>query len=387
MALPPILQKEYIVADYNYYEILGVSKDASDEEIKSAYRRLAKKYHPDLYSTKPEAERKEAEEMFKKINHAYQVLSDPQKKAAYDQYGSEDGPQFNGSGGGFGGGDPFGDIFSTIFSSFGGGARRQNPNAPTRGDDVQIRVSIEFMESVKGIKKDLKFRRREVCTSCKGTGAKSAGSMRSCTRCGGSGVVRTRTQTLFGVQIQETVCPDCKGKGRVITDPCPDCNGKGYIYNQRTVHANIPAGIADGQTIVYQGDGECGLNGGPNGNLIIAVSVKPHPLYTRRNNDLQYELPLSYVTAALGGEINVPTPYGSVKYKIPEGTQTGALFKLKGKGMKSAMRDIYGDLYFTVKVVTPTKLTRAQRDTLVAFANSLSASQEESIKKFNDQNK
>lgn len=376
------------MADYNYYEILGVSKDASDEEIKSAYRRLAKKYHPDLYSTKPEAERKEAEEMFKKINHAYQVLSDPQKKAAYDQYGSEDGPQFSGSGfGGGEGGDPFGDFFSNIFSSFGGGARRQNPNAPRRGDDVQIHVSIEFMESVKGVKKDLKFRRREVCPTCKGSGAKSANATRSCTRCGGTGVVRIRTNSLFGQVVQESVCPDCKGKGKIITDPCPDCSGKGFVVNMRTVHANIPAGIADGQTIVYQGDGECGMNGGPNGNLIIAVSVKPHPLYTRRNNDLQYEMPLSYIVAALGGEINVPTPYGNVKYKIPEGTQTGAVFKLKGKGMKSAMRDVYGDLYFTVKVVTPTKLSKAQRDALTAFGNSLSAAQEESLKKFNDQNK
>ena len=375
------------MADYNYYEILGLGKNATDEEIKSAYRRLAKKYHPDLYTTKPEAERKEAEEMFKKINHAYQVLSDPQKKAAYDQYGSEDGPQFAGGGFGGGEGDPFGDFFSNIFSSFGGGARRQNPNAPRRGDDVQIHVSVDFMESVKGVKKDLKFKRREVCQTCKSTGAKSTNATKTCSRCGGTGVVRTRTNSLFGQVVQESVCPDCKGKGKIITDPCPDCSGKGYVVNLRTVHANIPAGIADGQTIVYQGDGECGLNGGPNGNLIIAVSVKPHPLYTRRNNDLQFELPLSYIVAALGGEINVPTPYGSVKYKIPEGTQTGALFKLKGKGMKSAMRDVYGDLYFTVKVVTPTKLSKAQRDALTAFGNSLSASQEESIKKFNDQNK
>ena len=373
------------MADYNYYEILGVDKNASDDEIKAAYRRMAKKYHPDLYTTKPEAERKEAEEMFKKINHAYQVLSDPQKRAAYDQYGSEDGPQMRGDGGFGGGGFGFDDIFSNIFSTFGGG-RASRSNAPKRGDDIQIRVSITFAESVSGVNRDLKFRRRELCKTCTGSGAKNNG-VRNCSRCQGTGVVRVRTNSLFGQIVQESVCPDCRGKGKIITDPCPDCQGKGFVTNQRTVHAKIPAGISDGQTIVYQGDGDCGVNGGASGNLIVIVEVKPDALFTRRNNDIVFEMPISYITAALGGEIDVPTPYGNVKYKIPEGTQTGAVFKIKGKGMKAVSRDAYGDLYFTVKIVTPTKLNKAQRQALEAFGNSLAASQQESIKKFNDQHK
>lgn len=375
------------MADYDYYQILGVEKGASDEEIKSAYRQKAKKYHPDLYTNKSEAERKEAEEMFKKISHAYQVLSDPQQRAAYDQYGSEDGPQFTGGqGGGFGGFGGFdSDFFSSIFSGFG--ARPRQSNGPRRGDDIQINVTIDFAESVTGVKRDLKFKRREQCTTCGGSGAKNSKATRTCTRCNGTGTVRTRTNLGFTSVVQESVCPDCRGKGKIITDPCGDCQGKGFVSVQRTVHANIPAGISDGQTIVYQGDGDCGTNGGGKGNLIIVVSVKPDHLFSRRNNDVTFEMPISYVTATLGGEIDVPTPYGSVKYKIPEGTQTGAVFKIKGKGMKSVSRDSYGDLYFTVKLVTPTKLNKNQREALQVFGNSLSAGQEESIKKFNDQNK
>lgn len=378
------------MADYNYYEILGVDKSASDDQIKAAYRQKAKQYHPDLYTNKSEEERKNAEETFKKINHAYQVLSDPQKRAAYDQYGSEDGPQFNGAGagGGFGGGFGFDDIFSNIFNQFGGGATRSGraANAPRRGDDIQLRVTIDFADSVTGVKRDLKFRRREQCTACGGTGAKSKNAVRNCTRCNGTGVVRVRTNSIFGQVIQESVCPDCRGKGKIVTEPCSECQGKGFVSVQRTVHANIPAGIADGQTITYSGDGDCGTNGGGNGNLIVLIEVKPDNLFNRRNNDILFEMPISYVTAALGGEIDVPTPYGKVKYKIPEGTQTGAVFKIKSKGMKSVTRDTYGDLFFTVKVVTPTKLNKTQRQALEAFGNSLAASQEESIKRFNDQN-
>lgn len=376
------------MADYNYYEVLGVNKNASDDEIKSAYRRMAKKYHPDLYAGKSEQEKKQAEDMFKKVNHAYQVLSDPQKKAAYDQYGSEDGPQMGAGGGGFGGSSfGFDDIFSNIFSQFGGGGRSANNNAPRRGDDIQLRVTIEFMESVRGVQKDLRFRRREVCSTCKGTGAKNANGIRTCTRCNGTGVVRIRTNSIFGQVVQESVCPECKGKGKIITTPCADCSGKGFVTNTRTVHAKIPAGISDNQTIVYEGDGDCGINGGVSGNLIIEVNVRPSPLFARRGNDLQLELPIGFVLAALGGDVEVPTPYGAVKYQIPDGTQTGAVFKIKGKGMKSVQRELYGDLYFTVKVVTPVRLTKAQRDSLTALGDSLALSQEEAIKKFNEQAK
>lgn len=369
----------------NYYEILGVDKNASDDDIKSAYRRLAKKYHPDLYSTKSDEEKKSAEEKFKEINHAYQVLSDPQKKAAYDQYGSEDGPQFTG-GEGFSGFGDFGDIFSNIFSGFSGSRSQSRANSPRRGDDIQIRASIDFFDSIRGTTMDLKFRRNEICKSCGGSGAKSASAQKTCTRCGGSGTVRIRQNSLFGQIIQETTCPDCKGKGRVITDYCKDCGGKGFVSITRTVHAKIPAGIADGQTMAYSGDGHCGTNGAPNGNLIILINVKPHPLYVRKEYDLIYEMPLSFVVATLGGDVDIPTPYGSVKYKIPEGTQTGSVFKIKGKGVKYLKKDIYGDLYVTVKIVTPTKLTKAQKDSLSSFQQSLSSSQEEQIRKFNDYN-
>lgn len=369
----------------NLYEILGVTKNATDEEIKSAYRKLAKKYHPDLYSGKPESEKKEAEEMFKKINHAYQVLSDPQKKANYDQYGSEDGPQFSGGQGGFGGFSDFGDIFSNIFTGFGGGGRgTSRANAPRPGDDIQIRCTIDFIDSVKGITQDLKFRRKEFCPTCKGTGAKDGTALKTCSKCNGSGVVRTKQNTIFGQMVSESPCPDCRGKGKIVTEACKDCAGKGSTTTIRTVHAKIPAGINDGQTLVYRGDGDCGTNGAPNGNLIILINVKPHPLFIRKGFDINFEMPISFVTATLGGEIDVPTPYGVVKHKIPEGTQTGSLFKIRGKGMKFLNKDYYGDLNFTVKVVTPTKLTKAQKDALTSYGLTLNASQEEQLKKFKD---
>lgn len=369
----------------NYYDILGVSKSATDEEIKSAYRKLAKKYHPDLYSSKPEEERKSAEETFKKINHAYQVLSDSQKRANYDQYGSEDGPQFSAGSGGFSGGfGDFGDIFTNFFSGFGGQKQGARTNAPRPGDDIQIRCTIDFSDSVKGITQDLKFSRKESCKTCSGTGAKSSASIKTCSKCGGSGVVRQKQNTIFGQMMTESPCPDCKGKGKIITEFCKDCQGKGFTKNIRTVHAKIPAGINDGQTLVYRGDGDCGVNGAQNGNLIILINVKPHPLFIRKGYDISYEMPISFMTATLGGEVDVATPYGPIKYKIPECTQTGSLFKIKGKGIKYLNKDYYGDLNITVKVVTPSKLTKAQKETLTSFTNSLQSNQEEQIKKFGD---
>lgn len=368
----------------NLYEILGVSKNATDEEIKSAYRKLAKKYHPDLYAGKPESEKKEAEEMFKKINHAYQVLSDPQKKSNYDQFGSEDGPSFSGGQGGFGGFSDFGDIFSNIFTGFGGGRGSSRANAPRPGDDIQIRCTIEFMDSVRGVTQDLKFRRKEICSCCKGTGAKDGTALKTCARCNGSGVVRTKQNTIFGQMMSESPCPDCRGKGKTVTEVCKECGGKGSTTAIRTVHAKIPAGINDGQTLVYRGDGDCGMNGAPNGNLIILINVKPHPLFVRKGFDINFEMPISFVTATLGAEIDVPTPYGTVKHKIPEGTQTGSLFKIRGKGMKFLNKDYYGDLNFTVKVVTPTKLSKSQKEALSSFADGMNANQEEQVRKFKD---
>lgn len=369
----------------NYYDILGVQKGATDDEIKSAYRKLAKQYHPDLFAGKPEAEKKAAEEKFKKINHAYQVLSDAQKRANYDQFGSEEGPQFS-SGGGFGGGgfDGFGDIFSNIFSGFGQQRSSSRASAMRPGDDIQIRCTIDFLDAVNGVVQDLKFRRKETCKSCNGSGAKNASAVKTCTKCGGSGTVRIKQNTIFGQMISETTCPDCKGKGKTVTEYCKDCAGKGFTTNIRTVHAKIPAGISDGQTLVYKGDGDCGQNGAPNGNLIILINVKTHPLFIRKGNDITYELPISFITATLGDEIDIPTPYGPYKYKIPEGTQTGQIFKIKGKGMKYLGKDYYGDLNVIIKIVTPTKLTKTQKDALTSFSESLSANQEEQIRKFKD---
>ncbi|MBQ7652972.1 MAG: molecular chaperone DnaJ [Clostridia bacterium] len=368
----------------NYYEILGVSKDAKDEEIKAAYRSLAKKYHPDLYSTKSEAEKKAAEEKFKEINHAYQVLTDPQKRAAYDQYGSEDGPQFTGgAGGGFSGFDGFGDIFSNIFSSFGG-RRTANPNAPRRGDDILLRVAISFFESVRGVHKDLNYKRRETCSTCGGSGAKKGSVAKNCSRCGGTGTVRVKQNSLFGQIVTESVCPDCKGKGKIITDVCKDCSGTGFILKQRVLSCDIIAGMSDGRTMIYRGQGNAGENGGPSGDIQVEVTVRSHPLYNRRENDLYIEMPIPFAIATLGGEVDVPTPYGPYKYKIPEGTQTGQVFKIKGKGMKYIRKEVYGDLYVTVKVVTPTKLTKAQKESLSTFAQSISSGQQESIRKFYD---
>lgn len=369
----------------NYYDILGVSKGASEDEIKSAYRKLAKQYHPDLFAGKPEAEKKQAEEKFKKINHAYQVLSDPQKKSNYDQFGSEDGPSFQGGSGGFSGGfGDFGDIFSNIFSGFGSSHTSSRTNSARPGDDIQIRCTIDFQDSVMGVNQDLKFRRKETCKACNGSGAKDSSSIKTCSRCGGSGVVRVKQNTIFGQMMSESPCPDCKGKGKIITEFCKECSGKGFTTNIRTVHAKIPAGINDGQTMAYRGDGDCGTNGAPNGNLIILINVKAHPLFVRRGYDVNYEMPISFVTATLGGDISIPTPYGPMKYKIPEGTQTGTVFKIKGKGMKYLGKEYYGDLNVTVKVVTPSKLTKTQKEALNSFQTSLSPSQEESIKRFGD---
>ena len=369
----------------NYYEILGVSKDAKDDEIKAAYRKLAKQYHPDLYSTKPEAERKAAEEKFKEINHAYQVLTDPQKRAAYDQYGSEDGPQFTGGGGGgFSGFDGFGDIFSNIFSSFGGGRRSANPNSPRRGDDILLRLTISFFESVRGVHKDLNYKRRETCPTCGGSGAKKGSISKTCTRCSGSGVIRIKQNSFFGQVVTESVCPECKGKGKIVTDVCKDCNGAGSVIKSRVLSCDVVAGISDGKTMIYRGQGNAGENGGPQGDIQVEISVKPHPLYNRRENDLFIEMPISFADATLGADVDVPTPYGPYKFKIPEGTQTGQVFKIKGRGMKYIRKEVYGDLYFTVKVVTPTRLTKTQKDSLKSFCETISTGQQDAIRKFYD---
>ena len=372
---------------YDYYQILGVERTATADEIKAAYRRMAKKYHPDLFSTKPEEERRAAEEQFKKINHAYDVLSDPQKRAAYDQYGDENGPMGGGFGGGSGdpGGDfgGFGDIFSEILNAFGGGGnRRRSPNDRIPGDDISATVTIDFMEAVKGIQKDIQIMRQETCADCHGTGAKNGTAYKTCSRCGGRGHVQFRQNTMFGQQVIQSACPDCRGAGRIISDYCKTCGGKGVTRQSRVIHANIPAGIDNGQVIRFRNEGHCGRNGGERGNFVLKVNVTPHPLFTRKEFNIYFDVPISYMTAALGGEIDVPTLDGTVKYKIPEGTSSGTVFRLAGKGIPKLSKSNCGDLYFTVRVQTPTGLSRQQKELLSQFEKTLTPNQTQKQKSF-----
>lgn len=371
----------------DYYGILGVQKGASESEIKSAYRNLAKKYHPDKFSTAPESERKAAEDKFKDISHAYSVLSDKEKRANYDNYGSEDGPM----GGGFGGAGGFGgfsggfdDIFSDIFSAFGGGSRSRARSASVDGDDITINLVLSFKEAAFGCEKEITINRTEECPECKGTGAKDGTSYTTCSKCGGSGSVSSVQNTPFG-QIRNTrVCDNCRGTGKVITENCTKCGGKGYQKQRRTVKINVPAGVDNGQMMTYYNEGEAGRNGGRKGNLIIVLSVKSHEIFKRRGHDLYIDFPISFMQAALGAKVDVPTLTTPVEYNIPEGTQTGTVFKIKGKGIKVLKKDSYGDLYVTVTVETPKNLTQRQKELLSALATSMLPTQNPKQKGFYD---
>ncbi len=352
----------------NYYEILGVGKNASADELKSAYRKLAKQYHPDLYTTKSDAEKKNAEEKFKEINHAYEVLSDDQKRAAYDTYGDENGPQAGAGGfGGFGGAGGFGfdDIFSTIFSGFGGtSSRSQRANAPRRGQDILVGVNITFEEAVFGTQKTVTVKRVENCPHCDGTGAKDAKAFKVCPQCHGSGRVTVTQRTPFGQISTESVCPECKGSGKIITEKCTQCGGRGRTEYTRDVKVNIPAGIDAGQRITYRGEGHSGVNGGEKGSLVVEVSVSPHKLYTRNGFDILMDLPVSFADAALGCSVTIPTLYGKHDLKIPECTQSGTVLKVRNMGIKKLRGGDKGDMYVKVVVEVPKSLSREQKELL-----------------------
>lgn len=347
----------------DYYEVLGVSRDASADEIKKAYKKLAKQYHPDL---NPDS--KTAEEKFKEVSEAYSVLSDDNARARYDQFGHNDpsaggfgGQGFGGFGGqGFGG---FGDIFETFFG--GGFAQPQrDPNAPQRGNDMRMDISISFEEAAKGAEKEIAVSRMESCDTCHGSGAKPGTGRDTCTQCGGTGRVRINQTTPFGQFQTVKTCPACNGAGSIINEPCPDCGGSGRKRRQRKLKVNIPAGVDDGSRLRMQGEGEGGKNNGPSGDLFIYITVKPHKYFRRDGDNVHLEQQISFTQAALGCDIEVPTLDGNVKLTIPEGTQTGTTFRLRGRGFPKLRGYGRGDQHVKVKVVTPTRLSEEQKSLL-----------------------
>ena len=348
----------------DYYEVLGVQKGASAEDIKKAYRKLALKYHPDR-----NPDNKEAEEKFKEAAEAYEVLSDDDKRARYDQFGfaSVDpnyGAGQGGYGGGFGGFGDFGDLGDLFGSFFGGGAsRRNNANAPRRGENVGSRLELTFEEAAFGCEKQVSAQRIENCSDCSGSGS-SDGAVETCSYCHGAGQVRT-TQNFMGMQMQSTsVCPQCNGRGKIVKNPCTTCRGKGKVRRTQKIKIKIPAGVDHGQTVRVAGEGCVGTNGGPNGDLLVDILIKRHPIFSRQDYTVYCEVPISFAQAALGGEIQVPTLDGKVPYDLPEGTQTGAVFTLGGKGIPMGSSGRRGNQRFTVVVETPTKLTKEQKELL-----------------------
>ncbi len=356
------------MAKRDFYEILGVGKNATDDELKKAYRKLAMKFHPDR---NPDS--KEAEEKFKEVKEAYEILSDEGKRSAYDRFGHA-GVDPNAAGGagmgGMGGAgfaDAFGDIFGEIFGGAGGGGRRGGPQV-YRGADLKYTLDITLEQAANGFDTEIRVPSWENCETCKGSGAKPGTKPQTCRTCGGNGAVRMQ-QGFFSVQ---QTCPTCHGTGQEITDPCAACDGVGRIRKNKTLQVKIPAGIDDGMRIRSAGNGEPGVNGGPPGDLYVEIHLKPHPIFQRDGEDLHCELPVSFTTAALGGDIEVPTLSGKGSISIPEGTQTGKTFRLRGKGVKGVRSSYPGDLYCHVVLETPVRLTEDQKKLLRQFEASLS---------------
>ena len=351
----------------DYYETLGIDKSASQDEIKKAYRKMAKQYHPDMNPGNAEAEQK-----FKEVNEAYSILSDEEKKAKYDQFGhAAFDPSAGGYGAsGFGGFDGFdmNDIFSSIFG--GGSSRASRANAPIDGDDITIRVSISFEEAVFGCKEEINFPKIQKCDDCGGSGAEKGSSIDKCSKCNGRGTVTVQQRTIFGMTQTTRQCPECNGTGKIIRKPCGNCKGKGLVKINKKLNVSIPAGIDDGQRVVLRGQGHEGKNGGYPGDLIILVTVRPHTLFERDGYDLYCEVPITFADAALGAEIKIPTLEGEVDLTIPEGTQTGAVFTVKQKGVQMLNSKGKGNLYVKVVVETPKGLNSEQKKLMRAFAES-----------------
>ena len=350
----------------DYYEVLGVRKGASDDEIKRAYRKLAKASHPDLNPGD-----KEAEARFKEINEAYEVLSDKEKRSRYDQFGHAGVDPNFGAGGGFDGGFDFGDlgdIFGSFFGGGFGGGRRANPNAPQRGESIRMSLILSFEEAAFGCEKAVTVERLESCAACQGSGCAEGTAPEVCPDCRGTGTVQVRRQTPMGVFAASSPCTRCGGKGKIIHQPCKECRGAGSVRKRRTIQASIPAGIDNGQTISIRGQGSAGKNGGPAGDLLITITVRPHEIFRREGTSVLCEASITFAQAALGAELEIPTIDGKVKYDIPEGTQSGTVFRLKGKGIPAINGRGRGDQYVTVRVETPRNLTKEQKEALRKFA-------------------
>ena len=377
----------------DYYEVLGIGKNATDAEIKSAYRKLAKKYHPDLNPGD-----KEAEEKFKEVNEANDVLSDPQKRQRYDQFGfagvdpnyaAANGGGAGGFGGGFGGvdlGDIFGDIFGGGFgggfSGFGGGSSTRTANAPRKGHDIQASVILTFEEAAHGCSKKITINRQDTCPDCGGTGAAKGTSPETCPDCGGRGYVVTQQRTPFGVMQSQQPCSHCGGRGTIIRNPCKTCRGTGKTAARKSLEINIPAGIDDDQNIALRGQGDAGSNGGPAGDVIVHVTVKADQMFERDGYDVTIHVPITFSQAVLGDDVEVPTVDGRIVQHIPEGTQSGTKFRLRGQGIQYLNGRGRGDQYVIVDVEIPKKVTRAQREALKAFEDSMKEDNYEKRKGF-----
>ena len=371
-----------MAAKRDYYEVLGVSKTATADEIKKAYRQLAKKYHPDV-STEANAEEK-----FKEVQEAYDVLSDEQKRRNYDQFGAE-GPQgFDAGGfgtGGFstGGFSDLGDIFGSFFGGgFGGNRNSQGGTRARKGSDIEKTMTLEFMESVTGVKKIIKHSYSDECTACGGSGAYSKSDIHTCDRCHGSGYVVVEQRSIFGTVQTQSVCPKCGGKGQEISKKCNVCGGSGKTMREKEIEVKVPAGVETGQSLRLEGLGNAGSNGGPNGDLFITFRVKEHKLFKRVGDNIELEVPISFTQAALGDSIDVPTPYGEVKLKIPAGTQSGTKFRLREKGMSNVRTGRKGDQIVIANVVTPTNLTKEETELLTKLGKVESKSSESPWEKF-----
>lgn len=362
----------------DYYEVLGINKGASDDEIKKAYRKMAKKYHPDLNPGD-----KEAEKSFKEVSEAYEVLSDSQKRARYDQFGHAGvDPNYGAGGaggfggfGGFGGGfdgSDLGDIFESFFGGGFGGGRRSNPNAPRQGSDVSISLTIDFLEACKGVKKAIKITRQEACPECSGSGCEKGHNPITCPECNGSGSVVVNQRTPLGTIRTQRQCSKCGGKGKIINNPCKKCNSSGRVSVTKEIEINIPAGIDNGQTLSVRGQGNCGLNGGPAGDANVTITVRPDSLFKREGYNIYCEVPITYYQATLGCEVVVPTIDGKVQYNVPAGTQPNTKVRLRGKGVQMLNGRGRGDQFVTMVVEVPTNIDKHQQKMLKEFEDSLS---------------